>query len=138
MNQDWFEMQQVRGRRFNSAVWIPLRASQRTASAQGHGEVGYNEELFRASSIAVNLDKKASAETLDWSSVDLSHSHVGYVEGDRYVPADVFNGYCGAESGMVPVSAVSPALLVSEIEIQKKNSSQDRPPFLPKPEGKTD
>jgi len=46
---------------------------------------------------------------------------------------DVFNGYCGAESGSVPVSAVSPALLVSEIEIEKKNKSQDRPPLLPQP-----
>jgi hypothetical protein len=31
------------------------------------------------------------------------------------------------------VSAVSPALLVSEIEIEKKNKSQDRPPLLPFP-----
>ena len=46
----------------------------------------------------------------------------------------VFNGYCGAESGQVPVSASSPALLVSEIEIQKKQHSQDRPPFLGRPE----
>ncbi len=30
---------------------------------------------------------------------------------------DVFNGYCGAESGSVPVSAVSPSILISEIEI---------------------
>ena len=45
----------------------------------------------------------------------------------------VFNGYCGAESGQVPVSAVSPALLVSEIEIQKKEHSVDRPPLLPRP-----
>ena len=45
----------------------------------------------------------------------------------------VFNGYCGAESGNVPVSAVSPALLVSEIEIEKKDKSQDRPPLLPFP-----
>ena len=36
---------------------------------------------------------------------------------------EVFNGYCGAESGQVPVSAISPALLVSEIEIQKKDHS---------------
>ncbi len=50
--------------------------------------------------------------------------------GDR---SEVFNGFCGAESGSVPVSAVSPALLVSEIEIQKKESSQDRPPLLPAP-----
>jgi hypothetical protein len=47
--------------------------------------------------------------------------------------AEVFNGYCGAESGSVPVSAASPALLVSEIEIQRKNRSQERPPLLPRP-----
>jgi len=47
----------------------------------------------------------------------------------------VFNGYCGAESGQVPVSAVSPALLVSEIEIQKKDHSVDRPPLLDRPTG---
>lgn len=46
---------------------------------------------------------------------------------------EVFNGYCGAESGSIPVSAVSPALLVSEIEIQKKEQSLDRPPLLPSP-----
>lgn len=47
--------------------------------------------------------------------------------------AEVFNGYCGAESGNVPVSAVSPALLVSEIEIQRKPESKDMPPILAKP-----
>jgi len=47
---------------------------------------------------------------------------------------EVFNGYCGAESGNVPVSAVAPAILVSEIEIEKKAKSQDRPPLLPVPE----
>ncbi|HYL37246.1 MAG TPA: metallopeptidase TldD-related protein [Bryobacteraceae bacterium] len=45
----------------------------------------------------------------------------------------VFNGYCGAESGSVPVSASSPALLVSEIEIQKKDHSVDRSPLLDRP-----
>jgi hypothetical protein len=47
--------------------------------------------------------------------------------------SEVFNGYCGAESGSVPVSAVSPAILVGEIEIEKKAKSQDRPPLLPEP-----
>jgi predicted Zn-dependent protease len=50
--------------------------------------------------------------------------------------AEIFNGYCGAESGSVPVSAVSPAILVSEIETQKKQNSQEKPPLLPRPEGK--
>jgi predicted Zn-dependent protease len=46
---------------------------------------------------------------------------------------EVFNGICGAESGSVPVSAIAPALLVSEIEIQRKERSQDTPPFLSRP-----
>ena len=46
---------------------------------------------------------------------------------------EVFNGYCGAESGYVPVSAASPAILTSELEVQKKQSSTDRPPILPPP-----
>ena len=46
---------------------------------------------------------------------------------------EVFNGYCGAESGSVPVSAVSPSILVSEIEIEKKAKSNNRPPLLPEP-----
>ena len=45
----------------------------------------------------------------------------------------VFNGICGAESGGVPVSAVSPAILVSQIEVQKKSKSQERTPILPPP-----
>jgi len=46
----------------------------------------------------------------------------------------VFNGTCGAESGGVPVSGVSPSVLTGEIEIQKKRKSPDRPPLLPPPE----
>lgn len=44
-----------------------------------------------------------------------------------------FNGICGAESGSVPVSASSPAVLVSQIEVQKKEKSQERGPILPPP-----
>ena len=45
----------------------------------------------------------------------------------------VFNGVCGAESGSVPVSASSPELLVSEVEVQKKAQSQETMPILPAP-----
>jgi predicted Zn-dependent protease len=47
---------------------------------------------------------------------------------------DVFNGFCGAESGYVPVSAVSPAILTSQIEVQKKAKSSERMPILPAPD----
>ena len=46
---------------------------------------------------------------------------------------DVFNGECGAESGTVPVSAVAPAMLVSEIETQRQSQGTARPPILPPP-----
>jgi predicted Zn-dependent protease len=46
---------------------------------------------------------------------------------------DAFNGTCGAESGAVPVSGVSPSILVAEIEVQKKAKSQEKPPILPPP-----
>lgn len=46
----------------------------------------------------------------------------------------VFNGMCGAESGWVPVSAVSPSVLTAQIEIQKKPKSSERLPILPPPD----
>ena len=46
---------------------------------------------------------------------------------------EIFNGVCGAESGGVPVSASSPSLLVSTIEVQKKQKSQAKPPILESP-----
>ncbi|WNG25340.1 TldD/PmbA family protein [Cystobacter fuscus] len=45
----------------------------------------------------------------------------------------VFNGFCGAESGNVPVSTVAPAMLLQEIELQRAEEGKDRPPLLPSP-----
>jgi predicted Zn-dependent protease len=45
----------------------------------------------------------------------------------------VFNGFCGAESGNVPVSTVAPATLLREIELQRVIEGKDRPPILPSP-----
>ena len=47
----------------------------------------------------------------------------------------VFNGICGAESGRVPVAAAAPAMLFSEMEVQKRNYGDTRPPILPPPPG---
>jgi TldD protein len=46
---------------------------------------------------------------------------------------EVFNGECGAESGTIPVSAVAPAMLLSEIETQRQPQGVERPPILPIP-----
>ena len=46
---------------------------------------------------------------------------------------ETWYGYCGAESGSVPVSQTSPSLFISEVEVQKKDKSQEKPPILPAP-----
>lgn len=55
------------------------------------------------------------------------------IAGDDDV--QIFNGICGAESGNIPVSAVSPGVLVSQVEVQKKAKSSALPPLLPAPAG---
>ena len=45
----------------------------------------------------------------------------------------VFNGVCGAESGQVPVAAAAPAMLFSEMEVQKRAHEHERQPLLPPP-----
>src|SRR5256885_12920449 len=52
------------------------------------------------------------------------------VTGDKQF---IFNGICGAESGSIPVSAVAPAMLFSEVEVQRRKQEHERPPILPSP-----
>jgi predicted Zn-dependent protease len=49
----------------------------------------------------------------------------------------IFNGYCGAESGTIPASAISPAVLTTQIEVQKKRKSSNKPPVLAPPTRRT-
>jgi predicted Zn-dependent protease len=45
----------------------------------------------------------------------------------------VFNGLCGAESGYIPVSAIAPAILTAQIEVQKKPKGSEKLPILSSP-----
>jgi len=51
--------------------------------------------------------------------------------GDDYA---LFNGYCGAESGFVPVSTLTPSILLSELEFQKSPPRREQGEILPAPE----
>lgn len=50
--------------------------------------------------------------------------------GDRM---GVFNGFCGAESGYVPVSTIAPATLVADFELQRTHKDYGRSPLLSAP-----
>lgn len=92
MDQSWFEMRDIRRRRLNTAVWIPLRAAQKESVGK-FGCLGYREEFFGVGSIAVPLERKTSAEKLGWMDVGLRHTHRGGIEDGHYIPADIFTGY---------------------------------------------
>ncbi len=51
---------------------------------------------------------------------------------------EVFTGYCGAESGGIPVTAISPSLFVRKIETQKKPESSGQLPVLPRPDSEVE
>ena len=46
----------------------------------------------------------------------------------------VVNGYCGAESGMIPVTTVTASIFLTEVELQVANHETLRQPILPPPE----
>jgi TldD protein len=54
--------------------------------------------------------------------------------GDK---SEVFNGECGAESGSIPVSAVAPAMLLTEMETQRQPQGTERVPILSNPSANT-
>jgi len=43
------------------------------------------------------------------------------------------NGYCGAESGFIPITTISPALLLSNLELQARGEVLVTPFILPRP-----
>ncbi len=87
MEQKWFEMAEIRKRRFDRAVWIPLRASQRSETGKW-GYLGHKSEFFGAGSLAVPLRKRDAAARLGWMDLGLAHDHCGYADRRRYVAAD--------------------------------------------------
>lgn len=47
--------------------------------------------------------------------------------------SEIFSGFCGAESGSIPVAAISPSILVRQVETQRNTKAQNRLPILDRP-----
>lgn len=97
----------------------------------------YNFQAFRNSpTLIYKVDAKTGEETLVRGAEVVGTPLVSL---NKVVVAGkdlgIFNGYCGAESGWVPVSAVAPSLLISEIELQRTQEKTVKPPILPPPYG---
>jgi len=93
MEQEWFEMPQIRRRTLESSVWIPLRCCHSITKIGKYGHEGYISEFAGLGSVAVPIHQKDETQKLGWSDIGISHQHTGFVKGDEYVPANVFEGY---------------------------------------------
>ncbi len=100
----------------------------------------YGYQAFKGQArIVYRVDAATGEETLV-RGVDIVGTPLTTI-GKIVAAADdegVFNGYCGAESGMVPVSAVAPAVLFEEMELQRSAKPRStgtvlRPPVRSQP-----
>ena len=96
---------------------------------------GYAYQAFKGQPrLVYQVDATTGAETLvrgvEIVGTPLSSINKIVATGDD---TRVFNGYCGAESGYVPVSTVAPTVLLTEIELQRTRKDTGRPPVLSSP-----
>ena len=95
----------------------------------------YGYQAFKGTPRMVyRVDAETGEETLvrgvEFVGTPLTSLNRIIAAGNRY---EVFNGYCGAESGYVPVATVAPATLFEEIELQRSHKPTEKPQILPAP-----
>ncbi|MBI2486289.1 MAG: TldD/PmbA family protein [Deltaproteobacteria bacterium] len=95
----------------------------------------YDFQAFKATPLVVyKVDPKTGNETLvrgiEVVGTPIVSINKIIATGNDYA---VFNGFCGAESGYVPVSTVAPSILISEIELQRISEKKEKLPILPPP-----
>jgi predicted Zn-dependent protease len=99
--------------------------------------MSYGYQAFKGTPrLVYRVDAKTGKEELvrgvELVGTPLASVNKVLATGDR---AEVFNGFCGAESGYVPVSTVAPSALVAELELQRVARANERSPILPAPWG---
>lgn len=91
IDQTWFEMRDIRRRRLENSVWIPLRRVETIKSEGTPNRFGLIEELACAGSLAVFNDQRAIGEKLGWMEIGLIHEPRAFAFDDgRYKPAETY------------------------------------------------
>jgi hypothetical protein len=89
MEQAWFEMQDITGRYYDDAVWIPLRRSGEIIKEGDYGKVGFKEEYLGISSLAVFESKTIVGDNLGWQELGVSGYHFPYISDHHYFSVDM-------------------------------------------------
>jgi len=95
----------------------------------------YNFQAFKGQpTVVYRVDPASGEETLvrgtEFIGTPLTSVQKVLAAGKDY---EAVNGFCGAESGIVPVSTIAPAILIKEVEMQRSDEINLQPQILPPP-----
>ena len=93
MDKAWFEMRAIRQRKLNTAVWIPLRAVDKTGQLGRFGFHGFKEDFFGAGTLAVPVAAREAANQLGWGDIGISHHHGPCVQEGSYLASDAYDSH---------------------------------------------
>lgn len=110
-------------------IWIEEVAGGETRTGRGDVQAfhGVPTKMYK---VDVKTGKMTMVRGAEFIGTPLTVISKILGTGDEY---QVFNGFCGAESGYVPVSTVAPYVLLQELELQRASSQKRKPPILPPP-----
>jgi len=114
----------------------PYAIILRRASSGATNTSSWGFQAFKGvARLVYRVDAKTGEETLV-RGVELVGTPLASLMKIAVVGDDqaVFNGYCGAESGFIPVSTITPSLILSELELQKAPPRRERKEVIPPPE----
>ncbi len=100
--QEWFEFNDLKSKKYNKSIWIPLRTSRDIVKEKSYGDAGYKNEFFGLSSIVFPKIKKDEIINLIWDDISLDSNNKGYIENDEYIQSDRYTRYLDME-GFYPV-----------------------------------
>ncbi len=99
VNQEWFEMAELRRKRLNNSVWIPLRSSV----SRSEGQFGYTDYIKEGTlnyCIAIPNEARKMAEENGIRDTMLQDAHSGYIDEDVYIPSDIYYNHKGQFQGL--------------------------------------
>lgn len=124
--QNWFEMPEIRRRSLTTAVWVPLRVSEKLISEGKHGREGFYEEFFGLGSVMFPAEVAQDALGLEWSDIGISNNYTGGQVTEYLHPGEHFESKQLLEC-RVPFSNTRLRLSVESPSDQRKEITKFHP-----------
>jgi hypothetical protein len=100
LRQDWFEMADLRRRRFATSVWVPLRAIESNEKG-AYGRPGFVGDSLYVGSVAFPLNRREEAEKLGWTDIGIKRQGGPHAFSDGgYKPCEVYQYRDGEDLGV--------------------------------------